>query len=153
MQPKPEYLELYGARAFLRYLKAPETKEMQYAVVAWERQESGGLGRIIGKNPFNIRPGAATIYSVGVRKGPIGSFLVFATLSRGFLAAAVVLSDLAPYYGYGTVITAARSGNPLRFLASLANSSWSGTNYGVRARVYAQGMDNHLIVVYKELMS
>jgi hypothetical protein len=153
MQPKPVYQELYAARAFLRYLKAPESKEMQYAVVAWFRQESGSIAKTIGNNPFNIRPGAATIYSVGTRKGPIGSFLVFATLNRGFMAAAVALKAIAPSYGYGSVIRAAQTGNPLHFLAQLANSSWSGSHYGVTARAFAQGMDNHLVVVYRELMA
>lgn len=153
MALKPTFAEKYGARAFLRYLKAPESLLMQYAVVAWFRQESGSVAKVIGNNPFNIRPGAATIYASGVREGPGGKFLVFRTLSRGFLAAAVVLKALSPGYGYDHVIAAARRGNPMQFLGALGNSSWSATHYGVISRAFPQGMDNHLVVVYKGLIS
>jgi len=150
MAVMPSEVELFGARAFLRYLGAPETREMQVAVVAWYRQESGSIQKIIGNNPFNIKKGAASYLSVGERKG---GFLIFPSLARGFKAAAIVIEDLAPAYGYGTVILAAMSGNPIRFLGALANSSWSESHYGVLARAFPMGLDNHLVVVYREIMA
>jgi hypothetical protein len=152
MALKPSYQELFGARAFLRYLKASESIRMQYAVVAWFRQESGSISRVIGNNPFNIRPGAASMYASGTREGPGGTFLRFATLNRGFIAAAVVLKALSPSYGYDHVIDAAQRGQPHRFLGALATSSWSATHYGIMARAFPRGMDNHLIVIYRELI-
>jgi hypothetical protein len=147
---RPTEIELFGARAFLRYLGAPETREMQTAVVAWFRQESGSVAKVIGNNPFNIKAGSASYLSVGERRG---GFLMFPSLARGFKAAAIVIEDLAPSYGYGTVILAALSGNPLRFLGALANSAWSESHYGVQNRAFPMGMDNHLVVVYRELMA
>jgi hypothetical protein len=126
--------EVTYAIVFLRYLGADyHNNEMIRAVVAWFRQE-GGLGaNLIGNNPFNIRPGVASRLSSGVRTSTKGNgkFLIFATLTKGIQAAALVLKELAPHYGYGAVIRAAKAGEAVEFLAALALSSWDSAHYGV----------------------
>jgi hypothetical protein len=127
--------EIAGARAFLRVAKADTTNpELVRAVVAWFRCESGSVSRVVGNNPFNIRPGVASKYACGVRKGRVGVFLVFASLPRGFMAAAAVLMALAPRYGYGTVLRRLRAGNATGFLDALARSSWDAGHYGLPER-------------------
>jgi hypothetical protein len=151
--PKPSKvtpIESSCARAFLVKIGAPETTDMIRAVTAWFRQESGSVAKVIDFNAFNVRPGAADSISTGVRPG---NFLKFRNLTAGFLAAAMVLVDLSPRFGYGTVLLRARRGNdPLGFLAALAASSWSASHYG-----WAAGKDgrtaagNHLVSVYDGL--
>jgi len=136
------------ARFFLVRAHARITPAMIRAVTAWFRQESGYLSRVIGCNAFNIQPGAATYLSTGI--GPNG-FLVFPDLETGFLAAAVVLIELAPSYGYGTVLAAARRPDALAFLAALARSSWSASHYGWVPGANARGLTNHLVSVYVKL--
>jgi hypothetical protein len=152
MLAKPNLAEIRGAQMFLRVLGADwHDPYMVKAVIAWFRQESGGVSKVIQNNPFNIRPGIASSYANGVWRGRVGLFLSFSTLTRGFAAAALVLKTLAPRYGYGTVIKAAQSGNALRFLAALALSSWDGSHYGTTSKASAYTTKNHLIVVYKQL--
>jgi hypothetical protein len=141
-----------AARRFLRVFGADtRNNDLVLAVVAWFRQESGSVSRVIGNNPFNIRPGAASKYASGTRRGRVGGFLTFTTFDRGFMAAAVVLRALAPAYGYGLVIKAARAGDPIGFLAALARSSWSSSHYGARNAVVARTPTNHLVAVYLSL--
>jgi hypothetical protein len=143
--------EVRAAQAFLRYVGAPSTdNHLILAVVAWFRQESGSLAKVIGNNPFNIRPGVASKLSNGVRKSSgNGYFLTFSTLDQGFEAAALVLKSLAPSYGYGLVLSALRRGDPIDFLVALAMSSWDAGHYGVTARDNpADVRANHLLRVY-----
>jgi hypothetical protein len=154
MLAKPNTAEILGAQTFLRTLGADyKNRYMIKAVIAWFRQESGGVSKVLYNNPFNIRPGVATKYSYGTWQGRVGSFLKFSSLSKGFAAAAMTLRAIAPAYGYGTVITAAKSGNATRFLAALALSGWDGTHYGVdmNHREEAFTTKNHLRDVYNQI--
>ena len=151
MLVKPNAQEIAGAQTFLRALGADyKSRYMVKAVIAWFRQESGSIARVYYNNPFNIRRGAASPYSIGERTG---GFLNFATMSKGFGAAAIVLQRVGPAYGYGTVITAAKSGNPGRFLAAVALSGWDQTHYGVDMahREEAFTTKNHLRAVYNQI--
>lgn len=151
MLAKPIVAEVRGAQMFLRVLGADwHDPYLVRAVVAWFRQESGSVARVVGNNPFNIRPGVASKYASGTRRGRVGSFLVFRRLSRGFGGAALVLRTLAPTYGYGRVIEEARAGDALGFLAALALSSWDASHYGATAAT-ARSKANHLIGVYASL--
>jgi hypothetical protein len=126
--------EIAGARAFLRVVGADtRNPALVRAVVAWFRCESGSVSRVVGNNPFNIRPGVASKYANGTRRGRVGVFLTFRTLPRGFMAAGVVLKALAPSYGYGTVLRRLREGNAEGFLFALARSSWDAGHYGLPA--------------------
>ena len=149
--------EVIGAQSFLRAIGADATdNNLAVAVVSWFRQESGSIDRVIGNNPFNIRPGVTSSMASGVRQtGSIGSFLIFPDLATGFAAAATLLKALAPSYGYGAVIKAAQSGDAVSFLAALALSSWDAAHYGVTWRGSSQGgtsnartLANHLLGVY-----
>ena len=154
MLAKPNAQEIAGAQLFLRVLGANyKNRYMVKAVIAWFRQESGGISKVIHNNPFNIRPGVASKYSNGTWPGREGVFLSFSTLSKGFAAAAVVLKSIAPSYGYGTIITAARSGNATRLLAAIALSGWDGSHYGVdmHHREEAFTTKNHLRDVYNQI--
>lgn len=152
MLAKPSLAEIRGAQMFLRVLGADyRNRLMVKAVIAWFRQESGGISKVIRNNPFNIRPGVASPYANGIWRGRVGVFLSFSTLSKGFAAAAIVLKALAPRYGYGTVIIAARSGNPIRFLAALARSSWDATHYGTTTSANAMTTRNHLVALYRQI--
>jgi len=152
MLAKPVVAEIQGAQMFLRTLGADyHDPHMVQAVIAWFRQESGGVKRVLYNNPFNIRPGIASSYSYGTWQGRVGLFLKFSSLSKGFGAAAIVLKKLAPSYGYGTVITAAKSGNPIRFLAALARSSWDGSHYGTTTSKNALTTRNHLVSLYYQI--
>jgi hypothetical protein len=143
--------ERRGSQAFLAALGVDwHDPYMVRAVTAWFRQESGGISRVIGNNPFNIRPGVASSISNGTRPGGVGVFLTFSSLNRGFTAAAMVLKELAPRYGYGTVVTAARRRQAIGFLAALANSSWDAAHYGCTPAT-ARTRDNHLVNVYKDI--
>ena len=154
MLPRPNTAEILGAQTFLRVLGADyKNRYMVKAVVTWFRQETGGVSKVIHNNPFNIRPGVASKYSDGTWQGRVGTFLSFSTLSKGFAACAIALRSMAPYYGYGTVIIAAKSGNATRFLAALALSNWDGTHYGVdmNHREEAFTTKNHLRDVYNQI--
>jgi len=130
------------ADAFLRALGAPSTPAMRRAVAIWLRFESGGT--IIGNNPWNLHSGTACPKTAGFcpgqgsLPGQIGNryagpgdqnVAVFATLDDGAAASANNLVRLAPSYGYGKVITAARAGDALGFLNALQQSSWSAGHY------------------------
>ena len=138
--------EVTAATAFLRELgNVAPGQNLVVAVVAWERQESGGLPNVIGNNPMNIRPGVASSIASGVRTSTRGNgqFLVFPDIATGFRAAAMLLKALAPAYGYGAVVQRAMDNDPVGFLAALALSSWDVGHYGVRwASSSAGGRDN-----------
>jgi len=154
MLAKPNTAEILGAQMFLRVLGADyRSRYMVKAVIAWFRQESGGVSKVIHNNPFNIRPGAMSKYSNGTWQGRVGTFLSFSTLSKGFAAAAMLLRSLSPSYGYGTVIFAAKSGNAGRFLGAIALSSWDGSHYGVdmHHREEALTTKNHLRALYNQI--
>lgn len=144
--------EVQAAQAFLRYVGADYHNNLLIlAVVSWFYQESGGLSRVIGNNPFNIRPGVASKLASGVRKSKNGNgyFLVFSDLDTGFKAAALVLKSLAPAYGYGLVLAALRRGSAVDFLVALAMSSWDAGHYGVTGTDNpADPRQNHLLAVY-----
>jgi len=130
------------AASFLRALGAPETPAMKRAVAIWLRFESGGT--IVGNNPWNLHSGAVCPKASGfcpgqgTLPGQIGNryagpgdqnVAVFATLDDGSRASAQNLIRLAPAYGYGEVIKAARTGNAVGFLSALQQSSWSAGHY------------------------
>lgn len=130
--------EVKFAIAFVKYLKGDWYNTfLLTAVVAWMRQESGGLSRVIGNNPFNIRPGMTSFLSNGVRRSRNGNgyFLTFASLERGAQAAAYLLMNGSRAYGYYLAVNAARRMNGgqqvgLDFLTALALSSWDAAHYG-----------------------
>lgn len=165
--PKPtklntvSYAETLAIKAFLGYLHKHYSKSINAqdtflisAVSAWFHQESGGLKNVIGNNPFNIRPGMVSFMSNGYRvstKGN-GKFLTFATMAKGFEAAAYLLMHANKAYGYQLALNALKhSGNEaaVNFLAALAMSSWDAAHYG--ANDWLQAYDpkqNHLLRVY-----
>ena len=148
--------EIIGAQAFLAALGADESDNMLIAVVSWFRQESGSLDRVIGNNPFNIRPGALSYLAIGTWQGRVGTFLSFPDIGTGFKAAALLLKGFGTAYGYGAVVKAAQSGNAVNFLAAIAMSSWDVAHYGVhditalgvRITSNAYTLQNHLLDVY-----
>ena len=145
MLPTPIVAEIRGAQMFLRKLGADwHDPHMAKAVIAWFRQESGSVAKVIGNNPFNVRPGAASKYANGVTSA---NYLVFPTLNRGFGATAAVLLNGR----YNRVVRAARNGDAIGFLAALARSPWSASRYGVRTYAEARTTTNHLVAVYAAL--
>jgi hypothetical protein len=144
--------ETQAAQAFLRYAGADSHNNyLILAVVAWFHAESGGLSGVIGNNPFNIRPGIASKLSSGYRvsKNGNGRFLIFPTLDAGFRAAALVLTALAPSYGYGLVLKALKRGSAVDFLVALALSQWDAGHYGVHnGDNAADPNDNNLLRIY-----
>ena len=142
--------EILGAKAFLHVfgINNPSTYLIR-AVVAWYRQESGTMPKIIGNNPFNIKVGAASKLSTGNRPG---GFLTFPDLKTGFAAPAVVIKGLSPRYGYADVVTALYNRSALEFLSALAKSGWSETHYGWTPGTNARSAThNHLVKLYAEL--
>ena len=149
------------ATVFLQYLhdhysKAINAKDalLVEAVVAWFHQESGSLSKIIGNNPFNLR---TSPLQVGVRKSIRGNgqFSTFATLSRGFEAAArllVVGGGPTDAYGYRLALNALKQGGnsgAWNFLVALAMSKWDAGRYGTHN--WQQAADpkyNHLLRNY-----
>jgi len=144
------YAERAGARKFITTLGATVTEPLIRAVAAWFRQESGTASKVLGNNPFNIRPGAATKLSNGTRKVGNGVFLTFPNLTVGFQAAAVVLASTGGSYGYDHVIAAVKRGDAVGFLAKLAESSWSATHYGIEP-ICARSAHNHLVAVFEQI--
>lgn len=159
------YAESQAAVAFLKYLNKNYSKQINYndtflilAVGAWMQQESGGLKRVIGNNPFNIR---SSPFAVGYRvTAHNGKFAIFATLGKGLEAAAYLLmhgghgsgtKDLDAY-GYRLALNALkRGGNQAAndFLAALARSSWDAAHYGTTDWLTAYDpKTNHLLRVY-----
>lgn len=130
------------------------------AVIAWLRQESGGLSKVIGNNPFNIRQSK---YASGYRqtKGN-GKFAIFSSLKMGAIASAQLLLDAGhDYRGYWRIVKAARRANDgtdgdkqkqaLDFLAAIALSKWDAAHYGTGRDVTLGTYDpakNHLVRVW-----
>jgi len=158
------YGEVIAIQGFLKYLHGHYSKQVNYrdifliaAVGAWFRQESGGIKNVIGNNPFNIRPGMVSFMSNGYRvsKNGNGRFLTFATLTKGFEAAAYLLMHANKAYGYQLAIAALKhEGNTaaVDFLAALAMSSWDAAHYGANNWTQAySGSRNHLLRVYASI--
>jgi len=159
------YAEVKAVQGFLTYLNKhysklidPKDTFLIAAVSAWFRQESGGLSRVIGNNPFNIRN--SPLQSSQRKTSSNGVFSVFATMEKGFAAAAYLLmhggwgvkakdSDL---FKYRLAINALKQGGnqgAVDFLAALAMSSWSATHYGASTWLAAyDAKKNHLLRVY-----
>jgi hypothetical protein len=159
-----KYQESIAIKAFLGYLKShysklinPNDTYLIAAVGAWFYQESGGISRVIGNNPFNIRPGITSFMASGVRvsKNGNGKFLVFASLAKGFEAAAYLLIHANKAYGYQLALNALKHGGnqaALDFLAALAMSSWDAAHYGAHDWLEAYNpAKNHLLRVYTSI--
>lgn len=149
--PRQAASEADIASTFLKELGAPDTDLMRKAVIAWLRKESGS--NVIGNNPWNISAGAAK----GLGIEPVGyrthsrtgqQFAVYGSLTDGTRAAARLLLNGAnrkgDARGYGGVVNAARAGDPVEFLQSLARSKWSADRYGGPT-------NNSLLRVYKSI--
>jgi hypothetical protein len=135
--------ETKAAQAFLKQLGAAwQNNLLILAVVAWFRQESGNLSKVIGNNPFNIRPGITSQFASGIRRSKNGNgyFLVFKTLEAGFAAAAYLLQHVHGH-GYELAIKALLRQDPVDFLTALALSDWDAGHYGLP-------QNNHLLAVY-----
>lgn len=152
------YAQALAIKAFLTYLNKhysklvnPSDNLLVAAVAAWWMQEGTGS---IGNNPFNIRPGMVSFMASGVRtsKNGNGKFLVFASLAKGFEAAAYLLMHANKAYGYQLAISALKhSGNQAAndFLAAMAMSSWDAAHYGAHSWQEAyDAKTNHLLRNY-----
>jgi len=151
------------AIAFLKALKGDyQNVYLITAVVAWLRQESGGLSRVIGNNPFNLRPGADDArFRSGIRtsRNGNGRFSMYATLAKGAQAAANRLLKAGnDYRGYAPIVKAVRGNYSKRpedqqlqardFLKAVAMSKWDASHYG--AVTYTYGPYNTHMPVYHE---
>jgi hypothetical protein len=158
------YQETLAIEAFLGYLRKnysklinPKDTYLIAAVGAWFYQESGGIKNVIGNNPFNIRPGITSFLASGVRTSTRGNgkFLVFATLARGFEAAAYLLIHANKAYGYQLALNALKHGGnqaAVDFLAALSQSSWDAAHYGANDWLEAYNpARNHLLRVYMSI--
>lgn len=101
------------------------------AVVTWMVAESGGLSKVIGNNPFNLRPGFASQYASGTRTigydprtGEPIQVLKFSSLTKGLQAAAYYLAGTG---AWKNVVNALKQGNVIGFLSGIAKYS---TKYG-----------------------
>lgn len=151
------YAETIAIQGFLGYLhqhyslsiNAKDTYLIA-AVGAWFYQESGGIKRVIGNNPFNIR--VSPLQSGTRATAGNGHFAVFASLTKGFEAAAYLLIHGAKAYGYQTALNALKNGGnqaAVDFLAALAMSSWDAGRYGTTDWLSAYDVNkNHLLSVY-----
>ena len=115
--------EQNAATVFLKALGVTPTANLMAAVVAWMNLESGGLSKIVGNNPFNLRPGVASKYSSGLRQigtdprtGEPQYVLKFDSLGKGLQAAAYYLKSLSQY---ASAITALKRGDVLGFLSTI----------------------------------
>lgn len=155
------YAEASASQAFLGYLNKhysklinPKDTFLIIAITAWFHQESGSLRNVIGNNPFNIRPGMTSFMSNGFRvsKNGNGKFLTFATMEKGFEAAAYLLMHGNKAYGYQLAINALKNGGNQAandFLAALAMSSWDAAHYGATDWTSAYDpKSNHLLRTY-----
>jgi hypothetical protein len=150
--------EIRFAVAFLRYMQGNWRNQLLItAVIAWLRQESGSLKRVIGNNPFNIRPGMTNKFANGYRCGKHGCFQTFATLEKAAQATAYLLMHGSHAYGYYVIVAAARrletndkrmNEQALDFLTALAMSSWDGSHYGAKD---GDASKNHLVKVWVSL--
>lgn len=151
------YADTVAVQGFLTYLQKnysklinPKDTFLIAAVAAWWYQEGRGS---IGNNPFNIRPGMTSFMSSGVRQTKTnGQFLMFASLTKGFEAAAYLLIHASKTYGYQLAIAALKQGGnqgAVDFLAALARSSWDAARYGTTDWLDAYNpAKNHLLSVY-----
>jgi len=152
------YAETIAIQAFLGYLTKNWSKSINAkdtfliaAVSAWFHQESGGLSRVIGNNPFNIRNSPL---QSGTRKtlNGNGHFAVFSSMARGFMAAAYLLMHGSKAYGYQLALNAMKKGGnqgAVDFLAALAMSSWDAGHYGAHSWIEAYDQaHNHLLRNY-----
>lgn len=162
---RPTAAELSFALSFLKYTGVKDPRANAYlllAIVAWLRQESGGLSHVIGNNPFNIRQSP---YAIGYRKGRVGSFAIFASLDAGARASVALLkSDGAHgWRGYGLILRAAlraagsekdKQRQAIDFLNALALSKWDASHYGTKAGMSGDELTaaNHLIRVWASLL-
>jgi hypothetical protein len=155
------YKESIAIQAFLGYLNKNYSKQINpkdtyliAAVAAWFHQESGGISRVIGNNPFNIRPGMTSFMSNGFRVSTRGNgkFLTFASMAKGFEAAAYLLMHGSKAYGYRVALNALKNGGnkaAVDFLAAMAMSSWDAANYGAHNWVEAYNpKKNHILRNY-----
>lgn len=105
-----DYKTTKAIQAFLGYLHDHYSKRINnkdpnliMAVAAWFMQESGGIGKVIGNNPFNIRESPLQSGTRQTRGN--GNFAVFSSLAKGFEAAAYLLlhggfgNKQVPIYG------------------------------------------------------
>jgi len=110
-----DYKTTKAIQAFLGYLhdhysKRIDNKDINLimAVAAWFTQESTGLSRVIGNNPFNIRDSPLQSGTRQSRNGN-GHFAVFSSMAKGFEAAAYLLihggfgNKKVPIYGVRVV--------------------------------------------------
>ncbi len=146
--------ERQAATLWLKAAAAPSSAEMVAAVGAWIYRESGPT--ILRNNPLNL-------HSSGGLAGQIGSVdvsaadpnvAVFSSLQAG--VAAAVRNLVRPWpggaaeavdYGYVAVLSRARAGDAMGFLAALAASSWSAGRYGTR-----NGGANDLVPLYRAII-
>src|SRR5438105_2859827 len=123
------YRETDIADRFLSQIGAPHTPDMQRAVIAWMRFESG-KGSITANNPWNLT-GSLWDKIVGYWRGGSATeqhdFPIFSDVYGGVDAAAQNLSTNA--YGYPTAVARARSGDSAGFLQALAQSQWCTCHY------------------------
>lgn len=160
--------EVNFALSFLKYagVSAPHANAyLLIAVIAWLRQESGGLHRVIGNNPFNIR---SSPFAVGYRKTKNGNghFAIFKDLDAGARATVALLkSDGAHgWRGYGLILKAAtravgksdkdKQQQGLDFLNAIAMSKWDAAQYGTKKATNATEFTamNHLVRVWSSLL-
>jgi len=142
---KTKAAETTFAQAFIKQLGGDiNNVYLITAVVAWMRQESGGLSKVVGNNPFNLRPGRDDArFRSGTRKSKKGNgtFSVYASLAKGAQAAANRLVKAGnDYRGYGAIVKAARGNysQDIRdqqlqardFLKAVAMSKWDASHYG-----------------------
>lgn len=155
--------EVTAARAFIKAIGGNVNNySLITAVVAWLHAESGGLGGVIGNNPFNLRPGADDkSLRTGIRRSKKGNgyFSTYRTIENGMIAAARRLIALGGMpYGYQAIVIAARAGNVQDFLMAIALSAWDGGvdwtkggHYGLKkdANGHVYGI-NKLITLYNQ---
>jgi len=173
-KPKTSAAEVAFALSFLKYAGVKNAQSNVYlvlAVIAWMRQESGGLSRVIGNNPFNIRSSPFAIgyrRSIRIRDGKKinnGKFAIFKNLDTGARAAVALLKSDGRdgYRGYGLILRAAtravgasetdKQQQAKDFLNAIALSKWDSAHYGTKPGMTADQFtaSNHLISVWAAL--
>ena len=138
--------ERQAAQAFLKAIGANwNNNDLIYAVVAWMRQESGGIKSIIGNNPFNIRD--SPLASGYRQTHGNGHFAIFPTLAIGLKATALLLLSAGhDWRNYDRIVRAFRNGSAIDALTAIALSAWDAGHYG-----YHPGdpiSNNHLVRIY-----
>ena len=124
-------------------------------------QESGGLSKVIGNNPFNIRNSPLQSGQRTTKNN--GKFAVFSSLEKGLQAAAYLLMNGGKgtgkkdidAYGYRLALNALKVGgnqSAVDFLAALAMSKWDVAHYGATDWLTAfDPKKNHLLNVYTSI--